>query len=654
MFIIKRYRFCIISAAIIIAAILLLQGCKIIKNPDYAERRQTKTHEFSRDAAKVDFSALTFTPWDIDAAAISLKRQDKKPYTLMIYMNGSDLESENGAATKDLVEMLNSGVDTSLVNIVIFTGGTTYWRNNLIPAYECVLWKLEDGGIEEISKAGLINMGDPGTLSGFIDFCTRFFPADKCGLIFWDHGGGSIAGYGHDEIFNNSRLTLLELNYAFEKSGLRDNKLAFLGFDACLMATVEMAVVASDYAEYLVASEDLEPGDGWDYNFLSVFNEGEPPDGAQIGMAVADYYMTHYGRRPDSSLTISVTELEYANSIMGALGNLMERCKQDLLKNQEPAFTLFAQRRYRTKTFGNASRRDNDCDMVDIGDMAHKLSDIYAEETADLLAALNSAVIYNRHNSRADLGGLTAYYIFGGKDDAEYALKTYVSLNMSEEYTEYLLTFTEIMGGESIENKSQDNAGMTRSFTASEVENLLDTQITAWKKSVSGIYCMTCILSLGSDGDANVKSPAEYGGLWPAIDGVFVCMTEISTSVDGTFYAVSAAVNGEDAEVVILISDEYPEGKVMGLRKEDGYVIQKGLDELKDGDKLSFYYQIKDFGGKNSKEAADDDWQLGDEITVSGSLSVEWLEPNENFYYSFLLRDVRQNEYYTELIKKSA
>jgi hypothetical protein len=64
------------------------------------------------------------------------------------------------------------------------------------------------------------------------------FPADKYGLILWNHGGGSIAGYGYNS------LTLLELNMALEKTQAANTKLEFIGFDACLMANVETAAIA--------------------------------------------------------------------------------------------------------------------------------------------------------------------------------------------------------------------------------------------------------------------------------------------------------------------------------------------------------------------------------------------------------------------------
>ena len=58
-----------------------------------------------------------------------------------------------------------------------------------------------------------------------------------------------------------------ELEQALQNSPFNEqNKLSFIGFDACLMATVDVADTFSDMGKYLVASEELEPGNGWYYS----------------------------------------------------------------------------------------------------------------------------------------------------------------------------------------------------------------------------------------------------------------------------------------------------------------------------------------------------------------------------------------------------
>ena len=60
-------------------------------------------------------------------------------------------------------------------------------------------------------------------------------------------------GYGYDEKYpGQGSMTLDEINTALENAGV---KFDFIGFDACLMATAETALVCSEYADYMIASE---------------------------------------------------------------------------------------------------------------------------------------------------------------------------------------------------------------------------------------------------------------------------------------------------------------------------------------------------------------------------------------------------------------
>ena len=87
---------------------------------------------------------------------------------------------------------------------------------------------------------------------------------DSLMAVFSSHGGG-FAGYGGDE---NGRK-LLQTNAAIA-SGIRSalsnaggpSKLEVIGFDACLMQAVGAADDYKDIADYLLASEAVEPGHG--------------------------------------------------------------------------------------------------------------------------------------------------------------------------------------------------------------------------------------------------------------------------------------------------------------------------------------------------------------------------------------------------------
>ncbi|MDR2939703.1 MAG: hypothetical protein LBV08_05210 [Clostridiales bacterium] len=599
---------------------------------------------FNRDPKSINFSGLKFNAWDVGAASKNISKRKKKPYTIMVFMNGSDLESETGAATDDLIEMLDSGVDSKNLNLILFTGGSNRWQNDTIPENNCMLWEVADGSINKLSGVGLVDMGDPGTLSSFIDFSTSNFPADKYGLVLWDHGGGTIIGYGSDEKFNESSLTLLDLNYAFEKSALSKNKLEFLGFDSCLMGSVEMSVVASDYANYLIASEDLEPGAGWDYSFLSVFNKNPNIGGAELGKTIVDSFISYYGMGSEEILNLSVTDLSKVDAVMAEMGNLMALCSNSLGEGQLTSFRSLSKKRNGTKTFGEGSPRDNDCDMVDIGDMAINLSDLYPEQAAKLLAALDKAVIYNKNNYGGNLKGLSAYYIYGGIDGGELSLDLYEALSMSPQYTSYLNNFYLSLANTLNNTKSRSGTGTTGAIDIVK-EDIIDTKLTLWQKLSGGRFIMAGSVTMAEGNDQIDIAGYGKSRLWPSVNNKNVCLYKISSTNSLAFYAIPATHNGQSCDIIVMASEENPNGVILGVRHEEGIVIQKGLDPIKKGDKIAFHY-LERLGDNNFE------WYESEEITAEGELKLEWakLTGTDN-YFCLVKTDVHQNEHYGKLVQ---
>ena len=111
-------------------------------------------------------------------------------------------------------------------------------------------------------------MGSPNTLASFVKYGLENGGTDDNMLILWDHGGGPMLGYGLDEVYGDI-LTIDEIDSALQSAGIGgDNRLSLLGFDACLMGAVETANKLKDRAEYIVFSQETEPGFGWNYMFL--------------------------------------------------------------------------------------------------------------------------------------------------------------------------------------------------------------------------------------------------------------------------------------------------------------------------------------------------------------------------------------------------
>ena len=111
----------------------------------------------------------------------------KDVVTIMLYMCGTDLESRSRMATSDLQEMVSANISDN-VNLIVYTGGCSKWNNNIVSSRTNQIYQVKEGGLISLNdNVGALPMTDPSTLSSFIRFCAKNFPADRNELILWDH-----------------------------------------------------------------------------------------------------------------------------------------------------------------------------------------------------------------------------------------------------------------------------------------------------------------------------------------------------------------------------------------------------------------------------------------------------------------------------------
>ena len=242
------------------------------------------------------FLVACFFLWTASASAEST--------TVMVYMCGSNLESQGGAATKDIQEMLASRFDAEQVHLMILAGGSAQWQNK--PAFPndqlslCTARNKSTGGVklEQLSTWESRSMGDADTLAWFLQTCMEHSKTERYALVLWDHGGGPLGSVCLDEMNDLDGLTIAELTEALELAGLQ-KKLDWIGFDACLMGSAEVALAVAPYAEYMIASQETEPADGWNYTFLKGIENDA--DGAETGKRIVDAYFSA-GMRANTAL----------------------------------------------------------------------------------------------------------------------------------------------------------------------------------------------------------------------------------------------------------------------------------------------------------------------------------------------------------------
>ena len=362
-----------------------------------------------------------------------LKGNGKDTMTILVYLCGTDLESRSKMATADLQEMLDANLSDK-INLIVYTGGCRQWQNNVLSSRTNQIWQVLDDGLKCLQEdAGNKSMTDPDTLASFLKWGIRNYPADRTALIFWDHGGGSVSGYGYDEKFASSgSMDLAEIDQALTDAGA---KFDFVGFDACLMATTETALMLAKHADYLIASEETEPGIGWYYtDWLTQLSRNTSLSTLEIGKHIIDDFVDTCARKcRGQSTTLSIIDLAEAELTIPDALAAFSADTVDLIRDEQ--FAQVSNARSSSREFGSSSR----IDQVDLVHLARNMGTADGKALAD---ALLGAVKYNRTSSNmTNAYGLSIYFPFRKASMVDTAVNTYEQIGMDEDYLRCIQAF---------------------------------------------------------------------------------------------------------------------------------------------------------------------------------------------------------------------
>lgn len=331
-------------------------------------------------------------------AALLFSCQTLKTETaVLMYIIGSDLESEQGRASADLDEICQADLDG--LPVLIQTGGAERWDNPLIRNDAVQRFTVQDGELQELEALEQVSMADTDTLSDFLRWAKSLCPAKRYIVIFWNHGGGTALGFGCDEFFPNDTLSLSDFRQAFESAQLHG---ALVGFDACLMGTVETASSLSGCADLLLASEETEPNEGWYYtNWLTTLAQQPSMPLETLAQTVIDDYASHCS---EDEYTLSLVDTQKATTVLPRLSDWLAKGFSD----PKTQYKRLASARCAALELG-----DGDFDQIDLLGF---LSAAGADD--NLCTAFEQAVLYSRSNC-SDAHGLAFY--------APYRLPEYYS-----------------------------------------------------------------------------------------------------------------------------------------------------------------------------------------------------------------------------------
>lgn len=388
------------------------------------------------------YSASSETKADTSVAKGSREKRTKilgnnqDKITIMVYMCGTDLESKYKMASSDIEEMKAASLGKN-IDIIIYTGGCSSWQSNNISSSVNQIYQIKDGKLVSlVSDDGSKSMTDPKTLSDFIKYCNTNFPANRNELILWDHGGGSVSGYGYDEKYkSNGSMNLGGIGQALKDSGVTFD---FIGFDACLMATAETAFTLDDYADYLIASEETEPGIGWYYtDWLNKLGKNTSMSTVDIGKNIVDDFVTRCNQKcKGQKTTLSIIDLaEFSNTVPQKLSNFSKSLSSKIV-NQE--YKQISDARYNTREFAQSSK----IDQIDLVNFAENVG---TSEGKELSGALKSAVKYNRTSSSiTNAYGVSIYFPYQRTSYVDSACSVYSNIGMDSDYSNCIRQFAKI------------------------------------------------------------------------------------------------------------------------------------------------------------------------------------------------------------------
>lgn len=572
-------------------------------------------------------------------------------WTILIYLCGSDLESEGGFATTDIEEILDSTASSN-VTVIIETGGSYGWDNNYVDEEAIDRYGFSDGEFELIDSVDLSSMGESDTLTDFITWSVENYPADNMGLVFWNHGGGSISGVCFDELFDQNSLTLKEIESSLEKtSSLLPSGFEFIGFDACLMATLENAAVLSPYAGYMFASEETEPGTGWNYSaILSYLAENPDSKGEELGKILCESYYEACDASNDSAgVTFSIIDLAKIPALTEAFDQTM---KEVYASDNIPEFARSA---LKADNFGGNNRSEGYTNMVDMADVLRNISD-FAPSALNALQALEDCVVSKVNGTlHKNSGGLSMYYPLSIQGTEEIPVFNEICPS-----TYYLAIVSSLAEGADLSQSDQ----IFTSVDESDSLNISDIYIdeygtyTVELEDMDYFAYASCLfflmddeggyIYLGEDDDVIIDYDEymitdNFDGTWLCYEDTLLPIELIAQNDEISLYSISILLNEEETNLRVMYDwDEgefYVLGTWDGIDPSSSYAARES-GTLSRGDVINIIYTYIDADGE-------EDYFLSDDIIYDGNFEIFYDNlPDGEYDYSICLYDIYGN-YYT-------
>lgn len=630
-----------------------------------------------------------------------------KKVVVMEYIIGADLEDDRGMASINIAQMKDTTAKGDGLDFVVQAGGSDRWFTKGIEDSTVGRYLISGGDIETAEMLDETTcMSDPESLTDFILWAKKNYPADRYMLVLWDHGGGFASGYGVD-ILNDREdkerlMSASEIIGAIKKAGM---KFEMIGFDACLMQNIEYANALEPYADYYLASEETEPGTGWYYTAgFGKLAEDPAISIEEFGKSMVSSYdqvqrALNEGE-PDPKCTLSLVDLTLVKPVYKQLTGLYKKATADMA-DKPAVFANMSAARSGAYQFFDEEQVDLVSYLTNLKKADYRQAVTSDEELDRIADTVKACVVYRNSDSAEGINGMAIDFPY--KDLSMYSSE-YKQLKAVKYRTEqkFFDTFCSIMGAQQMRADAEDDSlfGILGARDYSEEEwyikgfedydttdlfvdipvtaveegylpelpdktwdTILDCKVAAYLVTDEGL--MYIGREHFSDTDAEGHPIVSMDGAWARINGHVVCYEadEPLVTEEGTIFRgkVKARLNGSENITLHIewdpVSEDQeaePSGRVTGYSIDDDqtlFFMKKGLEQFETGDTIEFLFDFYDEEGNLLRTGTYGDKQLvitEDQMTVRD----EVFESGSVISYFGILTDVYQRDLMTEEIRE--
>jgi len=573
-----------------------------------------------------------------DASESPAAATDEGSWTVLTY-SIADTNLEPFMMT-DLEEIGDVGSQKGLNLIALVDRSDEYSEDPVLGLNDWSGAKLLQIGKNEatvLEDMGDVNTGDPNVLADFIARGISSYPADHYALIISDHGA-SWPGVGADGSFDDDGLSLREIDEALA-AGLEAvdvEKFDMLGFDACLMATYEVASTLAPRADRLVASQELEPGHGWDYTALDVIADDGQATVDELGSAIIDGF---HKQANDEGTDAEITLAEIDLTKMGAVDEALTAFTDVLIDAAATVGPTVGRTLADTLGFGQSPDPSQDTHMKDLAIFTSEIGVqlLFASDAADNLTRAINDVVLDRVDGQATRGatGLSIYF----PDSEDYFDQDYTTLQDRGGWLEFLTAYYGSAAAISQPPVVDQNAEITFGDDGVTITGFFDPTTAANLSEAYiryGVYEEDGSLTFLGEEEADL-APGNSGSASGTYDLTYL------TLYDGydTATAYLSLYNDEDtgtSSADIPLSYYAPDDSASGDLLLD--VI------IEDGEITSeTYYEFDDEAGTYGEFAPEADWIIVPTVlNVLPDGTEQWLETSDVGLYADLESLVYQFE----------